>query len=464
MQRRGFGGTLVSAAVGAALAAIAGNASAAGFAIGTQNASGLGNAYAGASATAEDASTIWYNPAGMTRLPGRQAVGSLNALKPETKFSSDTSRTTLPALITTGLTDNGGDAGDWAFVPDGYLSWQLTPEVWVGIGLTAPFGLTTEWDSGWVGRFHAIKSDVLTVNINPSIAWKVNEMFSVGAGINAMYIDAELTNAVDYSAIAFAQGGGAALGALAVPGACPGAQTGAVAAGGGRNCEGVATVKGDDWNWGWNLGAMFNVSKDTRIGVTYRSTVTQQLGGDVNFSNRPTLLAAGLPDGGVSAEIKLPDSASIGLAHTFGRFQILADYTWTGWDSVQNLTVVRSSGATLSNTPLRFKDSWRVGLGLNYQLNDQWKLRFGTAYDQTPVQDEFRTPRLPDESRIWLALGAQWQFSKQGALDFGYAHEFVDDASSQLLSATPPSAPQGNLYGTYKLNVNIFGAQIRYNF
>jgi long-chain fatty acid transport protein len=184
----------------------------------------------------------------------------------------------------------------------------------------------------------------------------------------------------------------------------------------------------------------------------------------VNFSNRPALLAAGLPDGGVSAEIKLPDSASIGLAHTFGRFQILADYTWTGWDSIQNLTVVRTSGATLSNTPLRFKDSWRVGLGLNYQLNDQWKLRFGTAYDQTPVQDEYRTPRLPDESRVWLAVGAQWQFSKQGALDFGYAHEFVDDASSQLLSATPPSAPQGNLYGTYKLNVNILGAQIRYNF
>lgn len=464
MQRRGFGGTLVSAAVGAALAALAGNATAAGFAIGTQNASGLGNAYAGASATAEDASTIWYNPAGMTRLPGRQAVGSLNALKPETKFSSDTSRTTLPALITTGLTDNGGDAGDWAFVPDGYLSWQLTPEVWVGIGLSAPFGLTTEWDSGWVGRFHAIKSDVLTVNINPSIAWKVNEMFSVGAGINAMYIDAELSNAVDYSAIAFSQGGAAGLGALAAPGACPGAQTGAVAAGGGRNCEGVATVKGDDWAWGWNLGAMFNVSKDTRIGVTYRSTVTQKLGGDVNFSNRPAILAAGLPDGGVSAEIKLPDSASIGLAHTFGRFQILADYTWTGWDSIQNLTVVRSSGATLSNTPLRFKDSWRVGLGLNYQLNDQWKLRFGTAYDQTPVQDEYRTPRLPDESRVWLAVGAQWQFSKQGALDFGYAHEFVDDASSQLLSATPPSAPQGNLYGTYKLNVNILGAQLRYSF
>jgi long-chain fatty acid transport protein len=464
MAHRGFRGTLLAAAVGAAFTGAAGTATAGGFAIGTQNASGLGNAYAGASAVAEDASTIFYNPAGMTRLSGRQAVGSLNALKPEIKFSSDTSRTTLPALITTGAGNNGGDGGDWGFVPGGYLSWQITPDVWAGVGVNAPFGLTTEWDSNWVGRFHAIKSEVLTININPSVAWKINQMFSVGAGVSAMYIDAELTNAVDYSAIAFATGGGAALGALAVPGACPGAVTGVAPPAGGSNCEGVAKVKGDDWGWGWNIGAMINLSPETRIGLTYRSTITQKLEGDVNFSNRPALLAAGVPNSDIRAEIKLPESFSVGVAHGMGRFQILADYTWTGWDSIQDLNIVRSSGATLSSTPLRFKDSWRAGLGVNYQLTDQWKLRFGTAYDKTPVQDEFRSPRLPDESRWWVALGAQWQFSKQGALDFGYAHEFVDDASSQLPSATPPAAPQGNLFGTYKANVNILGVQVRYNF
>ena len=135
MKHRGFRGTLVAAAVGAAFA---GEAGAAGFAIGTQNASGLGNAYAGASAVAEDASTIFYNPAGMTRLPGRQAVGALIAIKTSIDFSSDASRTTLPPLITTGLTNNGGDAGDWGFVPAGYLSWQITPGVWAGIGVSAP--------------------------------------------------------------------------------------------------------------------------------------------------------------------------------------------------------------------------------------------------------------------------------------------------------------------------------------
>jgi len=114
--------------------------------------------------------------------------------------------------------------------------------------------------------------------------------------------------------------------------------------------------------------------------------------------------------------------------------------------------------------------SWRIGLGVNYQLNNDWKLRFGTAYDKTPVQDAFRTPRLPDADRIWLALGAQWQFSKQGALDFGYAHEFVDDATSNLPSTDPapmpgfPNTPKGALRGTYKANVNILGIQVKYSF
>jgi long-chain fatty acid transport protein len=162
---------------------------------------------------------------------------------------------------------------------------------------------------------------------------------------------------------------------------------------------------------------------------------------------------------------------SIALAQQIGQqWQIIADYTWTGWDSIQDLTIVRTStsaggaaGTVLTSEPLNFKNSWRAGVGVNYQLNPQWKLRFGTAYDKTPVQDAFRSPRLPDEDRIWLAIGAQWQFSKQGALDFGFAHEFVDDASSSL---TSPAAPdlRGNLRGTYKADVNILGIQLKYSF
>ena len=485
MTDRGFRGTLVAAIVGAAFA---GQVQAAGFALIEQNASGLGNSYSGQAAAAEDASTIWFNPAGMTRLPGRQAVGALTAVKPSTKFgiggNQPCTQTTsagpgaLPPLQTNGCTNNGGDAGDWGFPLSAYLSWQLTPQLWLGLGVGAPFGLKTEWDSGWVGRFHAIKSDLMTVNINPSVAWKINEMFSLGAGVNAMYIDAELTNSVDYSAIAAAPGGAAALAALtalAVPGACPGANTGAVtgtAAGGGANCEGVATVKADNWAWGWNIGAMINFSPNTRVGLTYRSTVNQKLDGDVSFANRPAILNNALPNSGVNATVKLPDSFSVAVSHSMDRWQILADYTWTGWNSIQNLSIYRSGAASccLTSTALNFKNSWRAGLGVNYQLNPEWKLRGGLAYDTTPVQDQYRTPRLPDQDRTWLSIGAQWVPSKQLAIDFGYAYLFVKDGSSNLpsLETNQPSGftptPKGNLVGNYNANVNILGIQGRFSF
>ena len=311
---------------------------------------------------------------------------------------------------------------------------RLTPELWLGLGISAPFGLKTEWDSGWAGRFHAIKSEVMTVNINPSIAWKINEMFSIGGGISAMYIDAELSNSVDYSAIAAAAGAAGFINAATCGGSGPGP----------ANCEGVATVKANDWSWGWNVGAMINFSPNTRLGLTYRSTVEQKLSGDVSFANRPVFLNGALPNSGVNATIKLPDSFSVALAHSMDRWQFLADYTWTGWDSIQNLSIYRSGTTTccLTNTALNFKNSWRAGLGVNYQLNAEWKLRGGVAYDTTPVQDQYRTPRLPDQDRTWLSIGAQWAFSKQGALDFGYAYLFVKDASSNLPSIDP-SPPSG---------------------
>jgi long-chain fatty acid transport protein len=455
----------------ALLAAFAGQAGASGFALIEQNASGLGNAYSGAAAVAEDASTIFFNPAGMTRLAGRQTVGALTAVKPSAEFSIGgtqaavppfTGPGALPPLQTNGCTNNGGQAGDWGFPISGYLSWQLTPQLWAGVGVGAPFGLKTEWDSGWVGRFHAIKSEVMSVNINPSVAWKVNEMFSVGGGISAMYFDAELTSAVNYSAAAVQAGAGGLINAASCPGSGPGP----------ANCEGQVKVKGDDWGWGWNLGAMINFTPNTRVGLAYRSKVEQKLSGDASFSNRPAFLAAAIPNSGVSAEVKLPDSFSVAVAHSMDRWQFLADYTWTGWDSIKDLSIYRtgSTSCCLTSVPLNFKDSWRVGFGVNYQLNPEWKLRGGIAYDKTPVQDAYRTPRLPDQDRTWLSIGAQWLVSKQLAVDFGYAYLFISDASSNLPSVEPsvPSGfsnpPKGNLIGTYSANVNILGVQARFNF
>ena len=445
---------VMALAVGAALAGGAGGAFASAFQLLEQNASGLGNAYAGQGASAQDASTVFWNPAGMTKLPGRQAVGALNVIKPSAKF---TNTGTTAAPLQTRLGDDGGDAGDWAFVPNAYLSWQLTPQLFVGIGLNAPFGLKTEYNSTWMGRFHAIESDLKTINVNPSIAWKINDTVSIGGGINYQRADATLSNAVNYSAAAFGAGGLALLGAI-----------------GGAGVEGIATVKGDDDAWGFNLGATFDITPNTRIGVAYRSSIDYTLTGDVTFTNRPAALAAAIPDGPVKADVKLPAMASISLFQRINpKWEVLADLSWTEWSTIKSLDIFRSNtGALISSTPLNWKDTWRVGVGANYHHNDAWTVRAGVAYDESPVADVDRTPRVPDQDRVWLAFGAQWRMSKQLAIDVGYAHLFVRDASVDLCSAAYAAANpaivcagKNRLLGSYNNNkVDIISAQMRYSF
>src|SRR5439155_17360529 len=350
---------------------------------------------------------------------------------------------------------NGGDAGDWSVVPNAYLSWEVLPSTWwLGIGVNAPFGLKTAWDSDWVGRFQAIKSEVQTININPTVAWKINHMFSVGAGVSAQHLDAELTQAVSYRAVALATG------------------SGAIIAGTPAGSEGVLKLFADAWAWGWNVGVMVHFSPATRLGVSYRSRITFAVAGEASFGSRPASLSVvpNVADGTVKADVRLPDTFSVAVAHQLHpQLQLLVDYTWTRWDAIQDLTVVRTSGPlsgqTLTSVALRFKNSWRVGLGANYQLTPQWKLRGGFAFDQAPVPDAFRTPRLPDEDRTWLAAGAQWAFAPNVALDFGLAYLFVKDASSTLVNQeTATAVPRGSLGGTYEANVWILSAQMRWSF
>lgn len=442
---------LLAWTVAAACAGMATSSHAGGFQLTEQNASGLGNAYAGQGASAQDASTLFFNPAGMTKLPGKNAVGALNAIRPSAKFTNNGS-TNAPLQPTPG--GSGGDAGDLAFVPSAYLSWQLSPQFFAGVGIGAPFGLKTEYDTNFVGRFHAIESELKTININPSVAYKVSDMLSIGAGVNYQRADATLSNAVNYSAAAFGAGGAPALAAVGGPGR-----------------QGIATVEGNDTGWGYNLGAMIDLNPQTRIGLAYRSSVKYTLEGSVAFSDRPALLAAGLPDGPVRADVELPATASLSLFHRVNpRWDVLADVGWTDWSVLKSLDVRRGSGALLSTTPLNWKDTWRAGFGANYHHNDQWTLRFGVAYDQSPVEAADRSPRVPDQDRKWVAVGAQYRVSRQLALDIGYAHLFVSDSGVNLCNgaqaAANPAACAGknNIAGTFNNKVNILAAQVRYSF
>jgi long-chain fatty acid transport protein len=390
--------------LGLALAGFTGLAHAAGFALVEQNASGLGNAYAGQAAAAADASTIFFNPAGMTRLPDRQVVVAGHLIKPSAEFSGT-------STIGGG---NGGDAGDLAFVPNAYFAFQLTPDVHLGVGVNAPFGLKTEYDSTWAGRTQAIKSELKTINLNPSIAWKASESLSLGAGLSIQYIEATLTNS---------------------------------------SAAGLVTVKGDDYGWGFNLGALWQLSEATRIGLAYRSEIDYTLEGSVTFSGLPS------SNGPVTADATLPDSASLSLFHKLNqRWDLLADVTWTGWSDFDELRILRTSGALVGLTPENWDDSFRYSVGVNYHLNEKLTLRGGVAFDETPVSDTFRTARIPDEDRTWIAFGAQYRLSPKSLLDVGYAHLFVEDAS---INKTESGVV---LTGTYEGSVDILSAQLTLEF
>ncbi|MBN8758914.1 MAG: aromatic hydrocarbon degradation protein [Thiobacillus sp. 65-69] len=393
-----------------ALAAYGSAAHAAGYALIEQNASGLGNAYAGQAASAQDASTIFFNPAGMTMLPDRQVVMAGHLIRPKAEFNG-----TVTPNIGGG---NGGDAGGVAFVPNAYYAFRLTPDVHLGIGAFAPFGLKTDYDSTWVGRIHAVKSELKTINVNPSIAWKLNDVLSLGAGVSIQYIEATLSNAT-------------------APGLPPP----------------VASVHGDDYGWGFNLGLLWKVSDSTRFGLAYRSKIDHTLEGDLKMNG----VVAVTP---VYADVTLPDSVSLSAFHRVNdRWDVMADVSWMGWSSFDLLNIVNGAGASIvPPTTENWDDSYRVALGANYRLNDRLTLRGGIAYDETPVSDQFRTARIPDEDRTWLAFGAQYRLSPSSLIDVGYAHLFVSDARID--------ETRGGLLlsGEYDSAVDILSVQLTHTF
>ncbi len=435
------------------LLAQAGAANAAGFALIEQSGSGMGNAYAGAAATAEDASTIFFNPAGMTYLPDSQLVVALHAIRPSAEFGNDDShRAALTGGLAT-LGGDGGDAGDLALVPNIYFARAVSDNVRLGIGISAPFGLKTEYGGGWVGRYQAIKSELKTININPSIAFKVGNQLSLGFGVSAMRASAELTNAVDFGTICAASLAGCGVGATF------------------QQHDGLARLEGDDWGFGWNAGAIFQVTNATRFGLAYRSQVHQTLDGTIKFSNVPAAFAvspaltATFANGNITAKLTTPDSLSASLVHQFDpQWDVMADLTWTRWSKFERLTAVRSSGAIVSDVPENWENTIRASIGASYRYNDALKARVGLAYDESPVSTKFRTPRIPDNDRVWLSLGVGYQLFPTASLDVGYTHIFVRDTSINKVNDASSALLRDLVAGSYDSNVNILSVQYTHRF
>ena len=459
----------VAQAIGALVLALgAGQAFGAAFSIQTQNGSGLGNAYAGGAAVAEDASTVWSNPAGMSRFSTVQIGVAANLVGPSFKFNNDGS---LPAFNQQ-LGGSGGDAGGVIAIPAMYFVVPINQQFAFGLGIGAPFGLETDWDSGWLGRYQGLNSKVETLNVNPALSWKINDSFTVGVGVDYQRVKAKFTQNKNYSGSLYA-------GCAAQPACLPSLSAVKAAT---ANLDASAQVDGSDDAWGWNLGVMWNITPDTRIGAHYRSSIKYNVSGNVNVglpaipkTGNPSLdgllglLAAGAAadpsaqSGGVTSNIELPSISNLSIYSKISpKWDVMADVQYTNWSTVQYLTFTRTTGTVLTSTYENFKNVWRVSAGANYYLDDSWKFRGGMAWDQSPVQDAERTPRLPDSDRFWLATGAQYTYSKQWKFDVGFAYEFVQSGSSNQNAGD--TAANGLIKGNYDVNAWLLGGQVSYSF
>lgn len=424
--------------------AFGGSAHAAGFQLLEQNASSLGNAYAGSAAVAENASTVFFNPAGMTELKNVEVSGGVTAINTKYQFNNTSS--------STGSLSGNSDGGNLGFVPNAYMSMALTKDLYFGLGIGAPFGLKTEYDNPWYGAAQSVMFQIKTLNVNPSIAWRAADWVSLGFGVNWQKLDADYLRDV-----------------------------------GIRNTPGVINVAGSMATlnlsgdaWGWNAGALFHVGPATKIGISYRSVMKYDLKGDVAITsngdatanNTTRSLNAAGAGSNVGATVKLPDTFILSATHKFNdQWEMLSDVSWTGWSSIPKIDIIRTTGAlngqiaqTLNTD---FRDTWRVALGANYTLNDAWKLKAGIAYDQTPVKGaDSRLVSLPDNDRTWFSLGAQWKPSKNLTLDIGAAYLYLQNAdinnnqTPAVNTLATASQNRGTVTGTYDDSAWLLGTQL----
>ncbi len=411
------------------------SANGAGFALMEHSASGIGRAYAGSAAGAEAESSIYYNPAGIASVDSPSIVVGSHMLMTSVDFDGGSSYPALGGAPLAG--GDGGDAGVNAVIPNIYFVTGIADNLAVGVGLFVPFGLSTDYNEGWSGRYHALESTLETININPTIAWQVSEKLSVGAGFSAQYAEAKLSSAIDFGTIT-----GVAPGML----------------------DGKGTMNGDDWGYGFDVGVIYAFTPESKLGISYRSAIKHKLEGKAHF-NVPAPVSA-IQSLGVfvdtkgSAKIELPANVSLGGTQKIGEdFALMFGVTWTEWSSFDELRVKYDSFQADSVTDESWNNAWLFSLGGEYYANEDWTLRAGTAFDESPVPNvDHRTPRIPDSDRIWLTCGMGYKVSDNIILDFGYAHVFFDDSKVNLISETGD-----NLVGDYSGSADVFSMQLKWD-
>ncbi|TJZ66118.1 OmpP1/FadL family transporter [Chitiniphilus eburneus] len=475
------------------LALLAGQAMASGYHFGTQSVSSQGVANSnGAEAT--DATVIFYNPAGLTRLKGDNISGALIVVDPHIDVSNLRSTNAEGATIY----GPGGDSPTSpVLVPQMYWAHQFNDQMYGGLGLFVPFGDKTKYDDNWAGRYNGIDLDMMTFAINPQFAYKVNDQLSIGVGATVQYMKAKFKKKADFGTLAstslpaFAQ----ALAAQGVVLTPTQLHQAAEAMMSNTNYDGELSYEGDDWAFGFNLGVLWEVDETLRLGAAYRSSISHKLEGDADWSRPssfgnsvfaslpmvgPTVNGAwnsavqaglngqGFTDGNGTVNVDTPDSFSMNFFKQLNdKFAVMGDWTHTWHNKFKELRLGFDSGLPDAVIDQSWKSTNRYSVGTTYQYSGPLKLRAGIAFDESPVpSDDERIANLPDSDRIWYSIGANYAFSKDISLDVAYTYVHIADSSMNNTECVLPSCTGSgtNTKADFESYANIFGAQLNYRF
>ena len=441
---------LSALAFGIAGALAVGQAQASGFQLKENSVKSMGAAFAGAGVNETDSSVVANNPATMARFSGTTMQVDVTAIDLSYEFKG-TGTDALGRPMTGG---NGGDAGDIAAVPALSVIHKLDNGLAFGAMVSAPFGLKTEYDNDWVGRYYAHTSDVEIVDLTLAAALDiVPDRFSVGAGIIYSRADVTLSKSVDFGSLLFSNPA-----TRPMPFARP------------QAADGFAEIQGDDTGFGWTVGANFKPTDKLAIGVSYRSEIDYELEGTADWTvpgNVAAVFAASpttrplFQDGAALAKLTTPSVLNVDLRYDFtDSFSMMASYAETGWESLREVRIEFANPDPDSVEPFNWKDTTFASLGAEYKLNESWTLRGGVAYDETPTHIETRTPRLPDANRMWYSLGASWAATQALEVNFGYTRIEPNSPKIDLHSETSLQT----LVGPFDGAANLYGVSAQYKF
>lgn len=486
----------------ATLAVLSSQAIASGYKVNEQAASHSGRAFAGSAAVANDASVVFFNPAGMSRLDRSQASFGFGFISAEGEFRNGeridpagiSSNTPLSLQTPFGESDVYNDGGNFlgdTIIPFGYYVHKLNEKAAIGFGLFAPFGTSTDYATGSLASGFADETQLSAIEFQPSFSYQITDTLSFGAGLDIVYAEGLLSKELDLVPLAAAY---QVYGAQVAGGVDEARRINPEAY---RGFENKIEIAGDDWAYGFNFGLMWDISESTTVGFAYRSEIDLELEGESEFSTSDGVVAfldpdregpvpAGIyPVDGASGRVEMqnsyvpltgPHTATFSIAHQFNeKLQLLAGATWADWSSFKYFDIIATEDGIIDDLSglgdnyighivEKWHDTVSYAIGAEYQLNPQWIVRSGYAFDESPVKDEYRTARVPDNDRQWLTLGATFTLNRHWSFDGSLGYLFMDDSPLDEVNKDLNDAPIGRdrLTGEYSIDAFVMSLQANY--